>query len=128
MPPNNNRETFYNHEPYDTRSHIIINEPQYNKRKEFENNEFHKERIFENEASTSTLNLYSTINGKYLQRGHSKDREINGDQQQFDDCQIRVAAETLKHEIDKLSPPSAATKRKCMMAQVCKYFNLLTHI
>jgi len=83
--------------------------------------------FFEKKTSNSTLNLYSTINGRYLRRGRSREREINGEQQQLqiDDCQIRAAAETLKHEIDKLSPPSAATKRRCMMAQVCKYFNLL---
>ena len=40
----------------------------------------------------------------------------------INDPQNRATIETLRHEIEKLSPPSAATKRRCMMAQVCKYF------
>ncbi|KAG4090904.1 kinase-like protein [Neocallimastix lanati (nom. inval.)] len=47
------------------------------------------------------------------------------------DYQNRMAPETLKQEIEKLSPPSAATKRRCMMAQVYfleYYFDFLTYI
>ena len=37
-----------------------------------------------------------------------------------DSYQNMFTVETIKTEIEKLPPPSAGTKRKCMMAQVCK--------